>query len=185
MTTVRPLRPVSSVTFVKTSDVSILPSLLLHTSGTSGNKKLVPYTLDTIIIGAACIITSWDLQPSDVCLNMMPLYHIGGIMRNVLSPLLSDGCVITCACFDPVLFWNILHSTKEINPLTPKPTWYYAAPTMHNAILQEAESRAAPLLVETIRFIANAAGGLLPSLAKRLQETFQATILTSYGMTEW
>ena len=39
--------------------------LLLHTSGTSGNKKLVPYTLDMLIIGAGCIISSWNLTPAD------------------------------------------------------------------------------------------------------------------------
>lgn len=45
--------------------------LLLHTSGTSGNKKLVPYELDTIIIGVGCIVCSWNLGPNDVCLNMV------------------------------------------------------------------------------------------------------------------
>jgi acyl-coenzyme A synthetase/AMP-(fatty) acid ligase len=51
--------------------------LLLHTSGTSGNKKLVPYSLDTILVGVGCIVASWNLSPVDVCLNMMPLFHIG------------------------------------------------------------------------------------------------------------
>lgn len=51
--------------------------LLLHTSGTSGNKKLVPYSLDTLMVGVGCIVSSWALQPTDVCLNMMPLFHIG------------------------------------------------------------------------------------------------------------
>lgn len=51
--------------------------LLLHTSGTSGTKKLVPYTLETLLVGVGCIVSSWALVPSDVCLNMMPLFHIG------------------------------------------------------------------------------------------------------------
>ena len=45
--------------------------LLLHTSGTSGNKKLVPYSLDMIVIGVASIISSWNLTSADVCLNMV------------------------------------------------------------------------------------------------------------------
>lgn len=45
--------------------------LLLHTSGTSGTKKLVPYSLDMLIVGVGCIVSSWNLTPSDVCLNMM------------------------------------------------------------------------------------------------------------------
>jgi acyl-CoA synthetase (AMP-forming)/AMP-acid ligase II len=180
--------------------------LLLHTSGTSGNKKLVPYSLDMIITGVGCIVASWNLQPSDVCLNMMPLFHIGGIMRNILSPVLSGGCVITCAGFDPVLFWEILiarsepsdddmdvdtpldtmRSEEQHRLVLPCPTWYYAAPTMHHAILSEGDRRDKPLPVKTVRFIANAAGGLLPVLADALKATFyNATILTSYGMTEW
>ena len=69
--------------------------------------------------------------------------------------------------------------------LAIKFTWYYAAPTMHHAILLESENRMKPLPVETIRFLANAAGGLLPSLAENLKKTFDATVLTSYGMSEW
>ena len=175
--------------------------LLLHTSGTSGTKKLVAYSLDTLLCGVGSIICSWNLSPADVCLNMMPLFHIGGLIRNVFSPLLSGGCVIACAGFDPILFWNVL-SVQRV-------TWYYAAPTMHHAILLEAERREAPLPVQDIRYIANAAGGLLPVLAIALSnqslpkshyivhhgfrnfslstsvgDTFKATILTSYGMTE-
>ena len=35
---------------------------------------------------------------------------------------------------------------------------YYAAPTMHQAILFESKNQEAPLPVNSIRFIANAAG---------------------------
>ena len=107
----------------------------------------------------------------------MPLFHIGGIMRNVLAPILSGGAVITCSGFDPTLFWDIMYSAQRV-------TWYYAAPTMHQGLLQESANRPQPLPVSNMRFIANAAGALLPSLAQRLKETFHALILTSYGMTE-
>lgn len=105
--------------------------LLLHTSGTSGNKKCVPYSLDMILIGAGCIISSWNLKPEDMCLNMMPLFHIGGIVRNLFSPILAGGSMISCRGFDPAQFWDLLSLYKF--------TWYYAAPTMHHAILQEAD----------------------------------------------
>jgi acyl-CoA synthetase (AMP-forming)/AMP-acid ligase II len=136
--------------------------LLLHTSGTSGTKKLVPYSMDMLICGIGSIICSWNLQPSDVCLNMMPLFHIGGIVRNIFSPILSGGSVISCSGFDPILFWNVLSNQRV--------TWYYAAPTMHHAILMEADKREKPLPVDSVRFIANAAGGLLPVLATSLRK---------------
>jgi acyl-coenzyme A synthetase/AMP-(fatty) acid ligase len=41
-------------------------SLILHTSGTSGKKKVVPYTLLSLMVGTCAVVESWDLQPTDV-----------------------------------------------------------------------------------------------------------------------
>lgn len=40
--------------------------LLLHTSGTSGNKKCVPYSLDMLLVGVGCIIASWNLRSKSI-----------------------------------------------------------------------------------------------------------------------
>lgn len=152
--------------------------LVLFTSGTTGNKKLVPHKLGDILIAAAVISVSWNLSPEDINCNLMPLFHVGGIVRQIFGPTLSAGSVICCPSFDPTLFWQLL--TQE-GP-SPKFTWYYAAPTMHQVILANMPSdlKHPPRL----RMIANAAGGLLPSLAQELRDTFGANVLPSYGMTE-
>jgi hypothetical protein len=41
-------------------------SLVLHTSGTSGKKKVVPYTLRSLIVGTCAVMTSWDLKEDDI-----------------------------------------------------------------------------------------------------------------------
>lgn len=56
----------------KSSDIC----LLLFTSGTSGTKKIVPLTTHLVIFGAVLVIDSWGLSSSDICLNMMPLFHM-------------------------------------------------------------------------------------------------------------
>lgn len=48
----------------------------LFTSGTSGNKKLVPISMGAAMNGAQCVIESWGLTPEETCLNMMPLHHV-------------------------------------------------------------------------------------------------------------
>jgi len=56
-------------------------ALVLFTSGTTGNKKLVPHCIGDILTAATTIALSWELQPSDVNCNLMPLFHVGGILR--------------------------------------------------------------------------------------------------------
>lgn len=148
--------------------------LVLFTSGTTGNKKLVPHQLGDMLTAATTIALSWALTPEDVNCNLMPLFHVGGIIRQIFSPLISGGCVICCPSFDPFIFWALL--TKKAF------TWYYAAPTMHQLILHTHEKEVCRQ--PRLRMIANAAGGLLPSLAVELRETFGAHVLPSYGMTE-
>lgn len=148
--------------------------LVLFTSGTTGSKKMVCHLFGDMLVATAAISLSWNLTADDVNCNLMPLFHVGGIVRQVFCPILSGGCVICCPSFDPVQFWSLLEQ-KKFN-------WYYAAPTMHQMILQtRKEKKLAPC---KLRMIANAAGGLLPSMARELRDTFQAYILPSYGMTE-
>ncbi|KXJ90956.1 hypothetical protein Micbo1qcDRAFT_225819 [Microdochium bolleyi] len=150
--------------------------IILFTSGTSGNKKVVPMTTKSIVCGVGFVIDSWALTPSDVCLNMMPLYHVGGLIRNIFAPIFAGGSTICCPGFDGNLFWDIAE--------TMQPTWYYASPSMHSVILNEAASRPHALAKCQIRLICNAAGGLLPALAAQLRDTFNCAVLPSYGMTE-
>lgn len=51
---------------------------------------------------------------------------------------------------------------------------------MHQVILQTHEAEVCP--EPSLRMIANAAGGLLPSLAIQLRDKFGANVLPSYGM---
>jgi len=163
--------------------------LVLFTSGTTGQKKIVPHKLGDVLIATACISVSWKLSPLDVNCNLMPLFHVGGIIRQIFSPILSGGCVICCPSFDPSLFWSLLVQQQAF-------TWYYAAPTMHQLILETgrrkgyipkktpASGGSQKISVPPLRMIANAAGGLLPSLARELRYIFKANVLPSYGMTE-
>jgi acyl-CoA synthetase (AMP-forming)/AMP-acid ligase II/acetyltransferase-like isoleucine patch superfamily enzyme len=181
--------------------------LVLFTSGTTGNKKIVPHKLGDMMIASAVIAVSWNLNPDDINCNLMPLFHVGGIVRQVFAPILSAGSVICCPSFDALLFWQLLLGQHPgVGSTLPETfTWYYAAPTMHQVILGCIPSASDgdydtlgspgatsfPIFSKTsesgrrhLRMIANAAGGLLPSLANELRATFGANVLPSYGMTE-
>ena len=62
---------------------------------------------------------------------------------------------------------------------------YYAAPTIHHAIIASRPDSTTSLKEIRIRMICNGAGELVPSLASRMKEIFTGVvILPSYGMTE-
>ena len=41
-------------------------SLVLHTSGTSGKKKVVRYSLQSLLVGTWSVVESWGLLPTDI-----------------------------------------------------------------------------------------------------------------------
>ena len=154
--------------------------LILHTSGSTGKKKIVPITMSQILIGAAAIAASCKLDKKYVCCNFMPLFHVGGILRNVIAPIISGGTTVAMPFFDVDNFWEVLAAKKC--------TWYYGAPTMHMIIVKSAETMekdAKGRVKSSIRFVANAAGPLQPQTAIDLRRLFDnAIVLPSYGMTE-
>ena len=152
-------------------------ALVLHTSGSTGKKKVVPITTHQLVLGATAIAASSGLTSEDVCLNFMPLFHVGGICRNLLAPLFAGGSTVAMPFFDVSDFWSTC--------VEKRCTWYYGAPTMHMLVVNSALAAAGGPPKTRVRFVANAAGPLLPSVAIQLREVFPgAAVLTSYGMTE-
>src|SRR4029078_672397 len=62
-------------------------ALLLHTSGTNSRPKLVQLTHANLAASARNIGRSLQLTPADLCLNVMPLFHIHGLVAAVLASL--------------------------------------------------------------------------------------------------
>ena len=153
-------------------------ALLLRTSGSTGKRKVVPYSVEQLEVSATCCATSWCLTWSDVALSCMPLFHAGGIIRVLMAPLLTGGCVVLAPGFDVSTFWEHLARHRV--------TWYYGAPTLHGAIVAHAKEHPEVAAGHVVRLIGNAAGPLLPSAALDMRAVFgpQTAVLPCYGMTE-
>ena len=61
-------------------------ALVLHTSGTTKQPKTVPLTLANLVAGALRIRATLELGPGDICLNLMPLFHIHGLAGRAPGP---------------------------------------------------------------------------------------------------
>ncbi len=151
-------------------------ALILHTSGTTSRPKIVPLLQRNVAASASHIAQALALTPEDRCLNVMPLFHIHGLLAAISSSL-SAGASIWCAPgFDALRFFGWLD--------TAKPTWYTAVPTMHQAILSRAGRNAEIVGRAQLRLIRSSSASLPPQVMVALSETFGAPVIESYGMTE-
>ena len=62
-------------------------ALVLHTSGTTSRPKIVPLSGANLCASAGNIADWLSLEPGDRCLNIMPLFHIHGLMAGVMASL--------------------------------------------------------------------------------------------------
>jgi hypothetical protein len=70
-------------------------ALLLHTSGTTSRPKLVPITHHRLSVSARNVAETLQLEAADRCLNVMPLFHIHGLVAALLGSLAT--CLATSA----------------------------------------------------------------------------------------
>lgn len=151
-------------------------ALVLHTSGTTSKPKIVPLTHYNLCYSANNIRDSLQLVPNDRCLNVMPLFHIHGLMAAVLATISAGASVIcTPGFYAPAFF----HWVKEFSP-----TWYTAVPTMHQGILLRSEENKDIIETTQLRLIRSCSASLPPNLMAELERTFQAPVIEAYGMTE-
>jgi acyl-CoA synthetase (AMP-forming)/AMP-acid ligase II len=166
----RPLE--SQAGFAEADDVG----LVLHTSGTTSRPKMVPLTHANLLASIRHIGATLQLQPSDRCLNLMPLFHIHGLVACVLASLGAGGSAVCTRAFD---------AGKLDGWLTQwKPSWYSAVPTIHQAILTHAQALPVPPVRSSLRFIRSSSAALPRAVMAGLEAAFDVPVIESYGMTE-
>lgn len=151
-------------------------ALVLHTSGTTSRPKIVPLTLNNVSASARNIAATLALKDSDRCLNIMPLFHIHGLIGALLSSLHAGACIFASPGFNALKFFAWMQEAV--------PTWYTAVPTMHQAILGRAARNAEIIVSTPLRFIRSSSSSLPPQVMAALEEAFRCPVLESYGMTE-
>lgn len=151
-------------------------ALLLHTSGTTSRPKLVPLTQANLLASARNIAQTLRLSPEDRCLNIMPLFHIHGLVAALLASLHAGASVI---CSDGVFAKGFYSWLDRFQP-----TWYTAVPTMHQGILAQAGDHPGVLANLRLRFIRSSSAALPPPVMAELERVFGAPVVEAYGMTE-
>jgi acyl-CoA synthetase (AMP-forming)/AMP-acid ligase II len=165
-------RSAQQIGFAEPGDVA----LVLHTSGTTSRPKIVPLTQQNICASAVNVANSVVLTPDDCCLNIMPLFHIHGLIAAVLSSLCAGASVTCTPGFNALRFFVWM---QEIDP-----SWYTAVPTMHQAILARASRNQDIIDASRLRFIRSSSASLPPQVMDAVEKAFGVPVIEAYGMTE-
>ncbi len=151
-------------------------ALILHTSGTTSRPKIVPLSQRNVSVSSGNIAETLELSAEDRGLNIMPLFHIHGLMAGVLAPWSRGGSVFCTPGFNALRFFAWMEECRA--------TWYTAVPTMHQAILTRAGHNKAIIGKFPLRFIRSSSSSLPPQVITELEATFGAPVIEAYGMTE-
>jgi acyl-CoA synthetase (AMP-forming)/AMP-acid ligase II/acyl carrier protein len=150
------------------------PALLLHTSGTTSRPKLVPLLHRNLCVSADNVARTLRLSPDDRCLNVMPLFHIHGLVGALLASLGAGAGFVCTGGYEPTRFFTCL---RELGP-----TWYTAVPTIHQAVLEHATAER--IAGHRLRFIRSSSAALPPAVMAELEARFGVPVIEAYGMTE-
>ena len=151
-------------------------AMVLHTSGTTSRPKIVPLSQRNLCASAGHIARTLAFTGADRGLNVMPLFHIHGLIAGVLAPVSAGSAVFCTPGFNALKFFAWMDEAA--------PTWYTAVPTMHQAILSRASKNGEVIRRHPLRFIRSSSSSIPPQVIRELEEVFGAPLVESYGMTE-
>jgi len=157
--------PTTSGGFAQIDDVS----MVLHTSGTTSRPKIVPLSQGNLAASATHIARTLQFTAKDCGLNIMPLFHIHGLIAGVLAPLSAGSQVFCTPGFNALKFFAWMDEAK--------PTWYTAVPTMHQAILSRASKNLDVIARHPLRFLRSSSSSIPPQVIRELEEVFKAPLI--------
>jgi acyl-CoA synthetase (AMP-forming)/AMP-acid ligase II/acyl carrier protein len=149
-------------------------ALLMHTSGTTGAPKIVPWQQWRVAETVRNRVELSRIDGSDRCLIAFPLHSSAGI-RRALAGLVSGGSIICPGAIAADATIELLESLA--------PTQYFAPPASHIALL-EAFERRTPRPRHGLRTIWGGTTDLPDAVRSRLERAFTVPVIVGYGATE-
>ena len=137
-------------------------ALILKTSGTTGNVKLVPVTHENLLEMASKMRRWFNLSSEDRCACILPTYYAAGLKTTLLIPLLLGGSVALPATAHPEDLAGWITDLR--------PTWFSTTPALLLAILDKLRSGAGERLDHSLRFILSSSAYLPEAVRTELED---------------
>ncbi len=144
-------------------------SVLLFTSGSTGEPKGVEMPEQQLLFVAERIAEHNALTPADRGYNPLPLFHVNAEVVGLLSTLVSGSALVLDRRFHKTGFWELLERRRV--------TWINAVPAIL-AVLARGGDLAIPA---SVRFVRSASAPLPDAVRVALG---RMPLVVSWGMTE-
>lgn len=151
-------------------------ALVLLTSGTTAQPKLVPLKQRHLLALAEIGKKHFRLGHQDRHLHTMPMFHGHGLKSGLTVPILAGSGVICPRQFEVSMFFEHM--------ATLRPTWYSASYTIHKAILDRIQDYRRVARDAKLRFIVSGSGQIDLKVLRGLEAAFDAPVIDRYSMSE-
>ncbi|MCB0193571.1 MAG: AMP-binding protein [Anaerolineae bacterium] len=160
---------------------------LQYTSGTTGLQKGVSLSHRAILHQTAVFSQALAINPQDVIVSWLPLYHDYGLFAGLMTPLLIGIPTVLMSPFK----W-LRHPQKYLSAIDKyKGTLSFLPNSAHNHTAHTLRAKnLTGLDLSSLRFLANAAEPILYQSQQLFLETFQPygfreeALTTGYGLAE-
>lgn len=152
---------------------------MFHTGGTTGTPKLALHTHGNEVFMAWVSGMQYDVQPSDVRVCGVPMFHVTGVLTNCLMPLARGASVVMLTSGgwrDPSVIRNIWRIIERF-----RVTALGMVPSVVNMLLN------IPIEDADISSLQAASCGTAPlstAIAEAFEKKTGSVIIEGYGLTE-
>jgi long-chain acyl-CoA synthetase len=155
------------------ASASYKPSVLINTSGTTGQPKFVVHTPATLAESTELVVRHWGLSDDDVMVAPLPMAHISGLI-SLLSYIRFGVAFVLLESFDADTVLDTIERHRC--------TWCLGFPAQYAALLEC--QRARPRNLRSLRICLTGADACPIDLQEQVTSVFGAPLYNVWGATE-
>ncbi|RNF18133.1 putative long-chain-fatty-acid-CoA ligase [Trypanosoma conorhini] len=158
--------------------------VMIYTSGTTAKPKGAVHTHASLQHMVGVLRKAWEWSSTDTILNMLPIYHIHGLVNILLCSLASNArCVLT-------KFDDPLRIARRIE--RGDITLVMGVPTLYTKLIAAVKQKMSPIeqagfknaVSQNVRLMVSGSASLPVPTLHAFREISGHTLLERYGMTE-